>query len=338
MPSIKGNINNIVRGLVEKIGFLLNPIVLNVKGEDNQLLIFYFHGLYRSLKQKDLNHIDPQKNMTVNQFDDFIDYFLNHNYSFVKPEDLLGELNVNQHYAMITFDDGYFNNVLAVEKLRRYKIPAIFFITPKNILENKSFWWDIIYKNRYKQGTSIEKITKEQEYLKKFKHNYIEEYIKQNFGLQSYKPWSDIDRPLTEIEVKILSQDPFISFGNHTFNHAILINYNREEVEEEFINSNKFLDDLTGTTPISVAFPNGSYNKLTLDVAEKVGFIFAFNAEPKKNYLPSKKGSLVCLNRFIATTNKIEKYGSFYRLGYTPGSIYSNIRGSLDHLLNKIIL
>ena len=33
--------------------------------------------------QKKLNHIDRQNNLTDAQFDDFLDYFLTHNYKFV---------------------------------------------------------------------------------------------------------------------------------------------------------------------------------------------------------------------------------------------------------------
>jgi peptidoglycan/xylan/chitin deacetylase (PgdA/CDA1 family) len=169
--------------------------VLKIIGENNQLLVFYFHGLYNSLEQRDLNHIDPQSNMTVNQFSDFLDYFLNHNYNFINPEELLAGPILDRRYAMITFDDGYFNNLLAVDVLRKYKTSAVFFITPKNIIENRSFWWDIIYKYRFKKGNSLKKIQNEQANLKQFKNAYIDDYIIKNFGIKSFIPWSDIDRP-----------------------------------------------------------------------------------------------------------------------------------------------
>jgi len=314
------------RVLAEKLGFLINPILLNIKGENNQLLVFFFHGIYKSLEQKNLSHIDPQSNMTTDQLDDFLDYFLNYDYKFVKPEELLEGLQLDQRYIMITFDDGYFNNLLAIEVLRKYKIPAAFFLTAKNIAENRPFWWDIIYKYRYKQGYSLEKIRKEQGYLKRFKYNYIDDYIIQNFGIKSFEPWSDIDRPLNEMEVKSLARDPFAAIGNHTSNHSILTNCSKREIKEEFIESNKFLISVTGTSPISIAFPNGYFNHLVLEVAEEVGFRLAFSVVPKKNHLPLENGKLICISRFMANTNIIKNYGSFYRLGYTPGSLFSDIR------------
>ena len=326
MLSKNEKITNYVRGLVEKLGYLINPFVLNHRNENNQLIVFYFHGLYESLGQKDLNHIDPQTNMTVSQFDEFIDYFLGNDYVFLKPEDLLAGLEKDKRYAMITFDDGYYNNLFAIDTLNKYKTPAVFFVTVKNMLDNKSYWWDIVYKHRSKQGYSKYKIKTEQELLKDFKHAYIEEYIKSNFGRDSFKPWSDIDRPMTEMEVKSLVKSPYSTIGNHTYNHSILINCSKSEIKEEFLESNKILSDLTGTSPIVVAFPNGSYNKMALDVAEEIGFRIAFNAKPKKNQLPIETRNLICLSRFMANTNNIKNYGSFYRLGYTPGSLYKKWR------------
>ncbi len=314
------------RLLAEKLGFLINPILLSLKGENNQLLVFFFHSLYKSFEQKNLNHIDPQRNMTVDQFDEFVDYFLNYDYKFVKPEELLEGLQLDHHYIMITFDDGYFNNLLAIEVLRKFNIPAVFFLTARNIADNRPFWWDIVYKYRYKQGCSLEKIRKEQNYLKLLKYNIIEDYIVKNFGLDSFVPWSDIDRPLNESELKSLAKVPFAAIGNHTNNHSILTNCSRTEIKEEFVESNKFLASVTGTFPISTAFPNGHFNQLVLEVAEEVGFRLAFNVIPQKNHLPLKAGGLVCINRFMANTKIIMNYGSFYRLGYTPGSLFSDIK------------
>src|SRR6185312_14111104 len=110
MKNVKTMVNDFGAAFFEKLGYLLNPVVLKFKSENKQLLIFYFHGLFESLKQKDLNLLYPQHNMTVEQFVEFIEYFLSHNYRFILPKDLMQGLENDQPYAMITFDDGYFNN------------------------------------------------------------------------------------------------------------------------------------------------------------------------------------------------------------------------------------
>jgi peptidoglycan/xylan/chitin deacetylase (PgdA/CDA1 family) len=69
---------------------------------------------------------------------------------------------------------------------------------------------------------------------------------------------------------------PLAELGNHTYNHSILTNCSRIEIEEEYMTSNKFLASLTGSIPISTAFPNGYYNQLVLNVTEEAGFRLAF--------------------------------------------------------------
>lgn len=326
MASLKDSLNVFGPELLEKIGTIINPLLLSFKNEGNQLLVFYFHGLFETVRQKDLHHIDPQLNMTVGQFEEFIEYFLRHNFKFIIPEDLASGLKSEQPYAMITFDDGYYSNMMAAEVLTKYKIPGCIFISTKNVTENLSFWWDIIYKYRHKQGNSFNSIRNEQKMLKGFKHSYISNYINQNFGAESFVPWSDIDRPFTGSEVTKLSENPFISFGNHTHSHVILTNYSSEEMKDELTISNGILSELTGKIPISIAFPNGDYNKLLLEVTEEVGFKYAFTVEPKKNKLPLESDKLICLSRFVTNETKINKYGGFCRLGYEPDSLYITLK------------
>ena len=326
LREIKHSLNTLGPAIIEKFGFFINPLLLNFKQENNHLLVFYFHGIFDSMKQKELNHIDPQHNMTVSQFTDFVDYFQNKKYIFIKPEDLHRGLTKDQRYIMLTFDDGYFNNTLAINVLNKYKIPAIFYITTKNMIENKSFWWDIIFKYRTKQGSDLNSIRKEQGYLKSLNYNDIDKYIIQNFGIKSFEPWSNIDRPFNKTEIKHLSKNPYVSIGNHTHNHSILTNYNRDEIKEELMESNKILYDLTGTLPISLAFPNGDYNNLVLEVTKESGFKYAFNTEPKNIFLSMETQSFICLSRFMSNTFDINKYGSFYRLGYDPKLLYTNLK------------
>lgn len=336
MQYLKEKLNSHGPLFIEKIGSIINPLLLSFKNENNQLLVFYFHGLFESQKQRDLNHVDPQNNMMVSQFCDFIDYFLNHRYKFIIPEDLNAGLQYDRPYAMITFDDGYFNNMLAIEVLNKYSIPAVFFITTMNVMENKSFWWDIIFKYRAKQGISIEAIRNEQRSLKGFKHRIVEDYIVQNFGIEAFKPWSDFDRPFDENEIRDIFQNPYVSIGNHTHNHSILTNYNREEIKEELCESNNILLDLTGRLPIATAYPNGNFNSLVLEVTEEVGLRYAFTTEPLQNRLPLESRNLLCLNRYMTKTNKISKFGSFCRLGYEPDLLYEGFKEKIkSHIRRK---
>lgn len=304
----------------------MNPLLLRFKNECNQLLVFCFHGLFDSFKEIELNHIDPQTNMTVSQFQNFIDYFLQNKYQFITPQNLISGLKNDQRYAMITFDDGYYNNYRAVEVLTKYKVPGVFFISTKNIIKNESFWWDIIYKYRSKKGSCIEKIHKEQQSLKRLKHQFIEDYIFKNFGIEAFKPWSDIDRPFYKSEIRNLSSNPFVTFENHTHNHSILTNCSKEEIKDELVECNKILLEITGTLPTSIAFPNGNFNQTVLEVTKETGIQFAFTTEPEKNLFPIQNNGLALINRYITDLSPIRKFGGACRLGYQPHAVFHDLK------------
>lgn len=328
MTSIKRKIDETLPALIEKMGRTINPLILNLSKEKDQLLIFYFHGVYATEAEKTLHHVDPQNNVTVAQLDDFIDYFLRYNYRFVTPEQLAAGLEPGHPYLMMTFDDGYFNNSLALASLQRYQVPATFFITTGNVLDNTSYWWDIVYKYRAKAGVSLDAIREEQEHLKKFKYTYINDYIQKNFGPEASVPWSDIDRPFTPDELREFAKSPLVSIGNHTVHHTILTRYNKEEIREELERTNSTLAGITGVEPISVAFPNGNYNALVLKVAREAGFRFAFTVRPIKNQLPLEQsaGEMACLHRFMTRPQNIREYGSFCRVGYHPKLLYDQLK------------
>jgi peptidoglycan/xylan/chitin deacetylase (PgdA/CDA1 family) len=315
------------------ISSFLNPVLILIKNEKNQLLVFYFHALYVTEAQKQLHHIDPQNNITLSQFEDFIKYFLHHNYEFVKPNDLLNGIPYGKRYVMITFDDGYYNNIYALEVLKQYKVPAVIFLSTRNVLENKSFWWDIIYKYRHQQGQDLINIRNEQENLKKLKYFKIEEYIYENFGNDSFLPWSDLDRPLSKTEVKELSASPYVIFGNHTNNHIIATNYSEEEILKEFIDSKQILIDITGENQATLAFPNGNFNLKTLELAQKMDFKIAFSTIQDTNILPEKSSNIILLNRYMFDVSGIKKKGIFYRLGYDPERLFYKMKNRLIQLL-----
>ncbi len=331
MQNFKDYIDKNILNLIEKTGQLINPLILKLTDKNSHLLIYYFHGIYETEKQKELNHVDPQNNITVQQFITFIDYFLSNNYHFVNPDDILKGLPPNKRYILLTFDDGYFNNTLAIEILNKYKIPATFFVTTKNILKQESFWWDVIFKYRVKQSISLKKIRDEQSHLKKFKYDYIYNYIVENFGLNATKPWSDIDRPLKIEELNNISKNPLVIIGNHTHDHTILTIYNTKEIESQLRESNKVLSKIIGYEPKLIAFPNGNFSPKILEICKNEGFDITFNTVKQRNQLPLlKDNSVLNLNRFMTQTIDIKTYGNFDRLGYSSKSLYLNLKRSIN--------
>lgn len=291
---------------------LFDKFFLSISKEKGTLISFLVHGIYRNEKEKSHHLIDPQDNPTLDQLKEFLCFFQENGYEFIKPEDIY-TLSPNKKYALLTFDDGYFNNMHVLPMLKELGIPAIIYVTTNNIYENICYWWDIIYRERSREGISPEKIRKEQWVLKDLKYSGIQDYIIQNFGSNAFKPVADIDRPLTLNEFNELASNSQIAIGNHCENHALLVNYSREEVKSELITSQEKLKECLGYYPKTIAYPNGSFNQMVLDVAEELGFELGFSVIQKRTDLPFPIRDKYKINRFILKYNQLKYSGIKYR-------------------------
>ena len=128
-----------IQRLVRAVDCLIARSYLSLVHEGTGLLVFLFHSLFRDEPEIALNRVDPLQRTTVGQFRRFVEYYLDHDYRFIGPDDLLNGLEPGGKYALISFDDGYYNNVLARPILEEYRAPALFFISTDHVGKNKGF-------------------------------------------------------------------------------------------------------------------------------------------------------------------------------------------------------
>lgn len=264
----------------------LSQWYVNRVGERNALIAFYFHSLFRQENEIALNLVDPLEATTIQRFRQFVEYYATQGYTFVAPADILRGLDPAKRYVMITFDDGYANNQLALPILEEFRVPAVIFVATNYIQRGHTFWWDVIYRERTRCGTAGHAIEREQEFLKTKKFSEIEAYICQQFGADAFKPRGEIDRPLTSAEIRTLAQNKFVHFGNHTRDHAILTLYAETEIQEQIAGAQDDLRALTGLTPIALAYPNGRHSAPVRRIARDAGVRLAFTVAHRKNYFP----------------------------------------------------
>ena len=292
--------NTNLLSLIKLPDLLLARMYLRFFHEKNSLIIFNFHILYQDLEEINLNLVDPQLGITVDHFRQFVEYYQNHGYSFISPNDILNGLNRNQKYVMITFDDGYFNNTYALPILQKYNIPAVFFITTSNVRDNKCFWWDVLYREEIGLNGSIGKIKHKGDQLKEKTTEEIEKILKARFGEEAFHPVGDIDRPFTQAELKDISKKRNVFIGNHTNNHAILTNYSLDEMKSQIRSAQEYIYNWTDTSPNIISYPGGYYSDEVIKVSKEMGFQIGVSAEFKKNFLPinPRNNSYMYLARF----------------------------------------
>ena len=224
-----------IKGLVRATDCLFARAYLGLFHERSGLLVFLFHSLFRDEREIALNQVDPLQRTTVSQLRKFVEYYLNNDYYFICPDDLMNGLRPDGKYAMITFDDGYYNNTLALPVLQRYQIPAVFFISTDHVREDKCFWWDVLYRERLTQGATPAQIYREVLSLKSQTTEWIEAELKVRFGADAFQPRGDVDRPFTPAELREFALLPHVHLGNHTANHAILTNYPPDEIRSQIL-------------------------------------------------------------------------------------------------------
>ena len=291
--------------------------LLNFYCEKKSLITILFHGLFNNEDEINVNHVHPQQSMTTEKFDQFIKYYIKNDYKFVSPDDILNGLDPTKNHILITFDDGYYNNQLALPILKKYDVPALFFISSNHIKQNKCFWWDVIYRQRINQGFDKDEISIEIESLKDRKNSEIENYIIIKFGKNALNPLSDIDRPFTPDELKKFAKNQHVFIGNHTTNHAILTNYSLDEVKEEIYNSQNLILSMTGILPTVIAYPNGNYSNDIIRLSKMIdGLELGITTVHKKNLFPlfTNKNDPFILSRFTLWGDKnIESQCKLFR-------------------------
>lgn len=302
--------------LVKLPDLLISKVYLKLFQEKNSLSTFLFHGLFRNKDESSLNLVDPQLWITIEQFHQFLTYYQDHGYTFVSPDDVVHGLKEDNKYIMITFDDGYYNNRYALPILQEYNIPAVFFISTNHVIQNKCFWWDVLYRERIESSTSIKDMLREQNNLKSKTSEEIEQYLTDKFGEKAFKPKSDIDRPFTISELKDFSKEKCVFLGNHTSNHAILTNYSSNEIKSQIIDAQNVIHDITGIAPTTISYPNGNYSDEVIKISKEIGMNLGITVDYRKNNLPidCRVNNCMHLGRFVLSSgNNIIKQCELFR-------------------------
>ena len=269
------------------------------------LLIFMFHVLFEDEAAQARQLVDPQQHITTRIFAEFIAYYQAHGYSFVTPAEVLAGLSPRGKYVLITFDDGYYNNHLALPILRHYGVSATFFISTYHVQANRAFWWDVVYRARQRQP--LEAAAQQAEYalLKSLRHEEVDTYLRTHFGDEALHPVSDLDRPFTPAELQAFAREPEVVLGNHTAHHAVLTNYAPPAAQQELAECQQYLAHLTGSAPVAVAYPNGNCSPAVVAAARQVGLQLGATVEAGKNYLPLAPGTDgLQLKRFLLWGNQ----------------------------------
>jgi len=263
------------------------------------LIIIALHSLCVSRSQLDDPILAPHQNVCVDDFRALVAAVLESGYTIVSPEQVDGGLDRRGRYVMLTFDDGYFNNVLALDVLDEFEVPATFFVSSNHVLEQKGFWWDAHHRLLVRRGAPAHARRAALRQLKALPPLRIEEDFRRRFGPTALRPHSDRDRPFSRPELVDFARHRHVRIGNHTANHEILTHCSPQELVRQIQSCQEALTGITGSAPIAIAYPNGDHSDAVVEAAQAAGLRLGMTVRPTKNTVPAPgAGGLMRLGRF----------------------------------------
>lgn len=180
--------------------------------------------------------------------------------------------NISEPSVVITFDDGYADNYWnALPILKKYNIPATFFISSACTHEEDVFWWDKLSEIAEKDKNIDLKY--EHTKLKTMKYDKRKLYLNAMYGdrVNSYL----FNRGLNEDELKRLADDPLVEIGAHTVTHESLKLLGESQQKDEILTSKAELEALLERKIDLFSYPYGDYNEFTVRILKESGFLKA---------------------------------------------------------------
>lgn len=293
--------------------------------EPANLTVLALHSLCPTRAQIDDPALAPSQNVCVEDFRALVAAVLESDYRIVAPAQVDAGLAPDGKYVMLTFDDGYFNNVLALDVLDEFDVPAAFFISTNHVLQQKAFWWDALSRELVRSGASRPARHAAMRQLKAMPAAQIEAWFQRHFGSAALRPHSDRDRPFTRAELADFSRHRHVHLGNHTADHAILTRCTREQMAAQIRDCQGALADMTGTAPIAIAYPNGNHSPEVIAAAMAAGLRIGVTVRPAQNRVPQPgaPGSMRLARFYFHGGADARREFRTYRCGFVPSRLVS---------------
>ena len=285
--------------------------------------------------RSDFNLFRPNVSASPLEFARQMDYVRRH-YSVITCEHLLswlrGEKDLPRHPLVITFDDGYSDNLaFAYPILKERNLPAIIFLTTGFIGGDLPFYWDYVaYLFSHTQQISARlPITGEAAWTtaaerEKVMISWVDCVKKlpeaeRRQAVSEIAAVLDVRVPervfsnlyLTWEQIRMMDQNN-IEFGAHTVNHPILTRISRDGVQEE-VNKSKQQIENEIQRPISTfAYPNGQrsdFSDEVISIVREAGIEIAFTLLPGPTQIKVVRENPLAIRRiFLSHSDSFPRF------------------------------
>jgi len=279
------------------------------------IIIFMVHGVVDPLLQTTWRPLRRQ--LSVEKLDRGLALLAKH-YQFISMGQavsmLAGKVPLQPYSIVLTFDDGYRNNVTqAIPILRKYNAPATFFLSTGHVERREPFWYDRL-------DYAIQHLSKEQSVTFAdqtfFFRPYQEEVSRSTFtNLRNLIKANALPYHETMREVNLIANslednahcrlaDIFendhnsaimsweearwangqgITIASHSVDHAILDRLGDFFIREQLTESKKIIELRTGERCLYFCYPYARWNNNVALLVRETGYVAAFTTNRGTN-------------------------------------------------------
>lgn len=284
----------------------------------NQIVILTIHGVMDDQDKALWRPLRPQ--LPPHKLEEYL-RVLSKRYRFISLEDAVemiqGQSPVQPYSMVLTFDDGYRNNIThALPILRRYNAPAMFFV-PTGFLDNpRPFWWDRLdyalqqaqvdgrevrvgslsmrldsssreaLRESYKRlrRTAKEQQMSDYEFLREVEQLAVQLEAESGRALADIQADDDWSAIMTWKQIREVREDA-VTIGSHTVDHIRLGLVEAEIARDQLERSKRDIEKHTGKPCLSICYPNGSFTEETVNIAREYGYLCGVTTEEGLNSL-----------------------------------------------------
>ncbi len=295
------NINRRVARLAQRVLYISGIANLYASlHQDSWALILMYHSV---VDDQIAPFIDPNNSITVPVFESQL-ILLHKICRIISLSELLACLHDNKPIppktAVITFDDGYLDNLVnAAPLLAKYRMPATLFLATRYIDLAEPQWIDRLYnvfqfRSRDKcaltclnESFDLRKPIQLRQAYRQLKKKLLAAGFEERQGFleqveEQLKPSGLPPRlTLNWDDIRLLKDEfPLFEIGVHTKNHVDLTSLNDKEVECEIGQSRQDCKNELGCEPKLFSYPYGRHNINIRNCLKKSFFLGAVSTQP----------------------------------------------------------
>ena len=221
-------------------------------------------------------------------------------FTFIRAEDFgKNHGSLLRPPILLSFDDGLRNHAeVAAPILRRYQVPAVFFVSSRHCSPGRYLWFTYlkmldrhfhgelkfngtsIQFGSSKPGESFERTLQAIEAMTPYPeamYTALSEAMPAPLEeLVSATVLRDECEGMTPDQLREMANDPLFTIGAHTCDHPALPRCTPQEAERQIAENKAWLEATTGVACDLLAYPHGAFTQPIAEICRKLGFRFAF--------------------------------------------------------------